>query len=103
MQYTFGSGCYQPPQMPHIYIFPGFYCDTLGGHIIKPSFPLVFPATSDLIFPCSSACFVRCLLMPVCLWPILIHTVVEPMILLRHTHYNYTGTTPTSYHKVFEP
>ena len=41
--------------------------------------------------------------MPTCLWPLPISTVVGSTNLLRWTHYNYTGTTPTSYYKVFEP
>ena len=31
------------------------------------------------------------------------HTVVRSTNLLRQNHYNYTGTAPTSYPKVFEP
>ena len=50
-------GAYQPPQTPHSYICLGFHWDPLGGHIIKPSFPLVFPVTFCLIFQHSAVCF----------------------------------------------
>ena len=94
-------GACQPLQTPQFYIYLGFYHDPPDGYIIKPSHPLVFPATFDFIFLCSSACFVRCLVMSACLQPIIIHIALESMNPLRWTHYNYTGTTPTSYHKVY--
>ena len=59
--------------------------------------------TFDLIWQHSFVYSVECFLMPTYSWPIPIHIVVESMNLLRQTCYNYTGTTPTSYHKVFEP
>ena len=93
----------QTPQTSHSYIYLRFYCDPLGDHIIKPSFPLEFPATFDLIWQHSFAYSVECFLMPTCLWPTLICIVVVSTNLLRQTGYNHTRTTPTSYHKVFEP
>ena len=46
---------------------------------------------------------VKCFSLPTYLQPIPICTVVGSMNLLRWTYYNYTGTTPTSHCKVFEP
>ena len=46
---------------------------------------------------------VECFSMPAYLQPALICIDVGSTNLLRQTHYNYTGTTPTSYCKVFEP
>ena len=94
-------GCLSSTTDPSLLYLSWILLWPLGGHIIKPSFPLVFPVTFDLIFLCSSVCFDRCLLLPTCLQPIPIHIAVSPMNLLRQTHYSYTGTTPTSYHKVF--
>ena len=81
----------------------GFYYDPLGDLVIKPSFPPEFPVTFDLICQHSSAYSVECFSMPTDLQPILVQTVAEPMSLSILTHYNHTGTTPTSCHKVFEP
>ena len=74
-----------------------------GWSCNKTKFPSGISSDFDLIFQCSSAYSVKCFLMPTCLWPAPIHTVVVSMNLSRQTHYNCTGTTKTSYHKVFEP
>ena len=64
---------------------------------------LVFPVIFCLIFPHSSVCSVRCLLMAACLKPILIHIFVAPMNPFDTDSLNCTGTSSASYHKVFEP
>ena len=76
------------------YIYLGFYYDPLGDLVIKPSFPLEFPATFGLICQHSFAYSVKCFSMPADLQPILVQTAVEPKSLLIQTHYNHTGTTP---------
>ena len=86
MWHTFGSGCLPTTTNSSLYICLGFYCDLSGWSHNKTKFPSGISSDFDLIFPHSSACFVRCLLMPTCLQPILIHIVVEPMNLLRWTH-----------------
>ena len=93
----------QPPQTLHSYIYLGFYYDPQGDLIIKLSLPPEFLVTFDLICQHSFVYSVRCFSMPADLQPVLIHIAVEFMNLLRQTHYNHTGTTPTSYHKVFVP
>ena len=93
----------QPPQTSHSYIYLGFYYNPLGDLVIKPSFPLEFPATFDLICQHSFAYSVKCFSMPADLQPVLVQTVAEPMSLSIWTHSNHTGTTLTSCHKVFEP
>ena len=81
-------GTSQPPQTPHSYICLGLYCTLWFGHIIKPSFPLVFPVTSDF-----DLCTLFCVL---CQIPFNAH-------LFRWTHYNCTETTATIYCEVVEP
>ena len=93
----------QPPQTSHSYICLGFYYGPQGDLIIKPSFPLEFLATFVLICKHSFAYSVECFSMPADLQPVPIHTVVEPTSLSIQTHYNHTGTTPTSCCKVSEP
>ena len=56
--------------------------DFIGSHS-------VVPATFCLIFPHSSVFSVRCLLMPTCLQPTIIHIAAVPMNHLIGTHYNF--------------
>ena len=93
----------QPLQTSHSYIYLGFYYEPQGDLIIKPSFPLEFLGTFCLICKHSFAYSVECFSMPADLQSVSIHTVVETTSLLIQTHYNHTGTTPTSCHKVSEP
>ena len=51
-------------KLSHFYIYLGFYCDPPGGCVIKPSFPLEFPATFDLILQHSFVCSDECFSMP---------------------------------------
>ena len=91
----------QPPQTSPSYIYLGFYYDPLDDLVTKPSFPPESQATFDLTCQHSFAYSVKCFSMPADLQPIPVQTVAEPMSPLIQTHYNHTGTTPTSCHKVF--
>ena len=85
------------------FIFILDFIVTIWWSCNKTKFPLEFPVTFGLTWQHYFVYSVTCFSMPACLQPIPIHTVVGSMNLLRWTCYNYTGTTPTSYHKVFEP
>ena len=87
----------------HSYIYIRFYYDPQGDLVIKPSFPLEFLVTFDLICQHFFAYSVKCFSMPADLWPVLICIVVESMNLLRLTHHNHIETTPTRYYKMFVP